>query len=43
MLLRQFREQHFPVDGNVAQTVQRAAFKEEISSQNMTDSIDFST
>jgi hypothetical protein len=24
MLLRKFREQHLPVDGNVAQTVQRA-------------------
>jgi hypothetical protein len=26
MLLRQFREQHLPVDGIVAQTVKRAAF-----------------
>jgi hypothetical protein len=26
MCLRQFREQHLPVDGIVAQTVQRAAF-----------------
>jgi len=26
LLLRQFREQHLRVDGNVTQTVQRAAF-----------------